>query len=150
MISRRAGILTSDTSVSGGDIIASHEVGAAAGGQRTGVRITVGLAVGVGSPGSEPLVDGELGPIIGDDVVVESRERRRAQGGRDVISRRAGILPGDARVVGCDIVGSHEVRATAGGQRTGVRITVGLAVRVGGPGSEPLVDGDLAPSLVMM
>ena len=36
------------------------------------VRITVGLAGRVGGPGSEPFVDGELGAIVGDDVVVES------------------------------------------------------------------------------
>ncbi len=98
----------------------------------------VGLVVQVASA----FVDRELGAIVGDDVVVE-RSAGRAQRGRDVISRRAGILTGDARVSRRHAVSRDEVTAPAGSQRHRIEITVGLAGRVGSPGRQSFVDGEL-------
>src|SRR6185436_15000768 len=74
VVSRRAGILTRDATVAGGHVVGRHEVAATAGGQRYWISIDIGLAVWVRGPGGQPFVDGELVSIVGDNVVIQSRE----------------------------------------------------------------------------
>ena len=145
MISRRARILTRDATVGSRDTVGGDEVAATTGGQWHWFRVAIGFTVRVRGPSGEALVDGELGPIVGNDVVVQITSR--TQCGGDVISRRAGILTSDATVGGRDTVGGDEVAATAGGQWHWFRVAIGLTVRVRGPSGEALVDGELGPSV---
>src|SRR4029078_10126486 len=97
------------------DVWGGNKVGAAASRQWRRIGITVGLAVWIRGPGGETLVDGELGTVVGDDVVIERRRWRCVQRSRDVIGRRAGVLTSHT-AVGCrNVVSRDEIRTTAGG-----------------------------------
>src|SRR5258705_6158481 len=76
VVSRRAGILTCNPTVTGRPAVPSAELASPTGGQWHLIVVPINLAVRVRRPGSQTLVDGEFVAIVGDDVAIHSREWR--------------------------------------------------------------------------
>src|SRR5439155_901878 len=116
---------------------------AAARGERAGVGIAIGLAVGVGRPGRRLLVDGEVGAVVGDVVVIQRTSYCRAQRGRDVVGAARHCLARCASVGCAHAVARQEAAAAACGQWNRIGVTVGLAGWVRRPCGILLVDGEV-------
>src|SRR5947208_11184068 len=115
--------LTSSTTVSSGHVIRGYEAASTAHGQRDGIVIAVGLAVGIGRPCGRTRVDREGCTRIGDAVV--RQHRSWTQRGGDVIGtaqHRADVYTAVCRRY---VVRSQKI-ATACSQRVGIIIPVGL------------------------
>src|SRR5207253_8306891 len=77
--------LTRGAAVARAHTVRRDKAAAAARGERAGVGVAVGLAVGVGCPGRRLLVDGEVGAVVGSVVRRVGYGCRGGQGRRDVV-----------------------------------------------------------------
>ena len=115
VISRRTGILSGHTAVGRCYPVARYEAASTANSQRSRIRVTIDLAVGISRPGRITLVDRELRTSVGNVVVVQRTGNRRTQRRSDVIRRRTGILARHTAVARSHSVSRHETAATASG-----------------------------------
>ena len=137
---RPADGFTRGAGVAGCHGVGRQEARTAAGGQRIGIGVPVGLACRVRRPRRGLRIDREVGSGIGDRVVAQYGSR--AQGGRDGIeSAQHGFARG-AGVGGGYTVSRQEARTAAGGQRIGIGVAIGLACRIRRPRGGLRVDGE--------
>src|SRR5437867_9522242 len=133
--------LTGVASISSCDVVRDYEAGSTADGQRNGIIIAIGLAVGLRRPGRVFLVDGEVRPVI-DDVVVREHARG-TECSSDVIGTSCYGLACRATVSRRDVVCRQEAASTARSQRIRICIAVGLARRIRSPGRILRIDGEV-------